>query len=62
MRKLDLRVIKILELDGWDFVPTGPDEWDWLKFNNEGKCVASCGSETWARDRKAAEDHVHAHS
>lgn len=35
---------------GWEFFPTGPNEWDWIKFDSEEKEVARQGSEEWHRD------------
>ncbi len=29
-----------LRAKGWDFVPTGPDEYSWIKFDAEGNYLA----------------------
>lgn len=39
-----------MESLGWEYVPTGPNEWEWLKFDASGKCIASQGDETWTKD------------
>ena len=39
---------------GWDFVPTGPNEWEWVKFDNAGNVCAREGSKTWHEDIKEA--------
>lgn len=41
---------------GWDFMPTGPDEWEWLKFDATGACIARQGDAVWKRDLLAATD------
>lgn len=35
---------------GWEFVPTGPNEWEWRKFDAAGRCVAAQGGATWVAD------------
>lgn len=35
---------------GWQFVPTGPEEWTWIKFDKFGRAVAYQGDEVWRRD------------
>ena len=36
---------------GWDFVPTGPNEWKWMKFDGPGnRAIAQQGSATWRID------------
>ena len=39
-----------LHARGWEFVPTGPDEWEWVKFGPDGKRVASQCDGVWAGD------------
>lgn len=39
-----------IELSGWNFLPTGPEEWDWLKADSDGRIVARQGDETWRKD------------
>ena len=34
---------------GWEFMPTGPNEWEWLKFDGE-KVVSRQGDVEWDRD------------
>lgn len=35
---------------GWDYLPTGPDEYDWLKIGAGGRVVARGGDKVWAED------------
>lgn len=44
-----------MQAKGWDFMPTGPNEWDWLKFDAEGNVIAKGGDETWNADIKSVE-------
>lgn len=39
-----------MESRGWLFVPTGPQEWEWRKFDRHGNFVAQQGSPAWERD------------
>lgn len=48
--KLTDAQVKALKLLGWDFYPTGPNEWDWLKFDEEGKKIGQGGGDLWAAD------------
>jgi hypothetical protein len=41
---------------GWRFVPTGPNEWEWIKFDDLGRPEASQGSAIWAADLKRVQD------
>lgn len=41
---------------GWSFYQTGPDEWGWLKFDGDGKCIGQQGDQTWIDDLVAAEN------
>ncbi len=41
---------KFLKSSGWEFMPTGPDEWTWLKFDKTGNCIGQAGDELWTRD------------
>jgi hypothetical protein len=44
-----------LESLGWEFMPTGPNEWEWLKFDIDGNVVvAQQGSAEWCRDLQSA--------
>lgn len=41
---------------GWEFMQTGPEEWQWMKFNPEsGAVIAVQGDETWKKDREWAD-------
>lgn len=40
---------------GWDFYMTGPNEWQWLKFDDQF-CTAVQGDATWVRDVRACEE------
>ncbi len=42
-------IVKLKAL-GWDFLPYAPDEWQWMKFDADGKCIAIQCDQTWARD------------
>ena len=42
-----------LEALGWDFVPTGPNEWEWVKFK-DGAPIARQGDDIWRRDSGAS--------
>ncbi len=35
---------------GWAYLPTGPDEWDWIKTDGHGKVIARGGDKVWAAD------------
>lgn len=50
MPKFTSEQVSKLEALGWDFVPTAPDEYDWLKFANDGEIIARGGDEVWAKD------------
>lgn len=39
---------KLREL-GWEFFQTGPDEGQWLKWEDED-CIAQQGDEIWEKD------------
>jgi hypothetical protein len=49
VKTLTAAQLTALEKDGWTFVMTGPNEWDWIKFKNDRR-IAVGGDETWARD------------
>jgi len=34
---------------GWEFMPTGPNEWSWLKFMHDHPIARQC-DKTWAED------------
>ena len=42
--KLTKTEIKRLHRLGWDFLPNGPNEWEWMKFDKKGNRVATDGS------------------
>ena len=42
--------ISALKSKGWDFLPFGPEEWQWMKFNSTGERIAVQGDGTWAED------------
>ena len=35
---------------GWEFMPTGPEEWEWVKFDKDGSIIARQGDGDWAED------------
>ncbi len=35
---------------GWDFFMTGPNEWQWIRFNASGRLVAVQGDPNWSSD------------
>ncbi len=39
----------ILEQMGWEFMPTGSEEWTWLKFDGDA-LTATQGDATWVHD------------
>ena len=41
---------EFMKFRGWDFVPTGPNEWEWKLFSPEGAILATQGDSTWAHD------------
>lgn len=43
-----------LEAMGWAFYPSGPNEYEWMKFKGDTR-VARGGEETWFRDLDEAE-------
>lgn len=48
-------IIADLEKRGWAFLPTGPNEYEWVKFRPFGRStIARQGDETWAADLRAA--------
>jgi len=50
--------ITALKVMGWDFVPTGPNEYDWIKFDKYGTSIARGGSATWRYDTAHIADVV----
>lgn len=53
MRKFTATQITRLHAQGWQFMPTGPNEYDWLKFDKAGERIASGGDDTWRKDVEA---------
>ncbi len=43
-------LVEALESLGWQFLPIGPNEWEWRKFDQNGKVTAIQGDEQWAKD------------
>lgn len=39
---------------GWMFCPTGPDSWNWIKFDRAGQPIATEGDPAWRSDLKAS--------
>lgn len=50
--------VALLEGEGWDFVPTRPEEWEWLKIE-AGLIIARQGSPTWYKDLALARGQVY---
>lgn len=42
-----------LEALGWDFLPYGPSEWQWMKFDATGKRIAVQSDAVWGADVRA---------
>lgn len=42
-----------LEALGWDFLPYGPNEWQWMKFDATGKRIAVQCDAVWGADVRA---------
>jgi hypothetical protein len=42
--------VKALRELGWQFYPTGPNEWEWLKFDISGRLIGCQGDEIWKQD------------
>lgn len=41
-----------LERMGWEFLQYGPSEWQWIKFDADGRRVAIQGDATWRSDHE----------
>lgn len=41
--------IKYIKSQGWSFVPTGPNEWEWLLFSKEGKPIGQQLDAQWTK-------------
>lgn len=54
-RRLTKAEIAGLEANGWDFLPYGPNEWGWMKFDESGKRIASQCDATWNSDLREIE-------
>ena len=54
-QELSDEAVNALRRMGWDFVPTGPNEWDWLKFGRHEQVIATGGDRVWALDVVKAE-------
>lgn len=46
MNKYEKAMVKL----GWEFVPTGPNEWEWLKFDQHDNIIARQGDKEWGSD------------
>lgn len=46
----EIRQYKLKEL-GWKFLMTGPNEFQWMKFNGN-RCIAQQGDEVWETDNE----------
>lgn len=46
----EIRQYKLKEL-GWQFLMTGPNEFQWMKFD-EDKCIAQQCDEVWKADNE----------
>ena len=49
-KKFTKEEISALKKLGWEFMPNGPNEYDWMKFNSEGKRISTAGSIAWRED------------
>lgn len=52
-KKMTEQEMDNLRAKGWDFIPWGPNEWNWAKFATDGKCIAQGMDETFFEDMKA---------
>ena len=59
MVKFTADQLMMLDGMGWQFLPTGPDEYSWIKFDGAGVRIASGGDDVWAEDIKVL-DHAKA--
>ncbi len=59
MAKFTADQLMMLDGMGWKFVPTGPNEFDWLKFDKDGMRIAQGGGAVWFEDIKVL-DHARA--
>ena len=50
MAKFTPEQVLRLKTLGWDFLPTGLNEWDWLKFSKDGIYFAREGDAIWDVD------------
>lgn len=50
MKKVDY--IGLLRDLGWEFVQTGPEEFEWVKFDRHGRRFAVQGDTFWFHDLK----------
>lgn len=41
-----------LKLLGWDFYMTGPEEWQWIRFDARGICIGVQGDPHWCNDMR----------
>ncbi len=47
---------ELLKKLGWVFVPTGPEEWEWIKFDKGGEPIGRQGSEHWKQDLEKVDE------
>ena len=47
----EIRFKKLKDL-GWKFMMSGPNEFTWLKFDKDGKCIAQQCDAVWAADHE----------
>jgi hypothetical protein len=50
MKKFTKFEIRALEARGWEFVPIGPNEWTWIKFDKDGNVSSFQGDSNWRSD------------
>lgn len=47
---------KKMEALGWKFLPYGPNEWQWMKFDETGKRIGFQCDPTWAADLRSLDE------
>ncbi len=53
MCKFTVTQIAAFRALGWEFLPTGPNGYDWLKFDKDGTRIATGGDHVWRKDVEA---------
>lgn len=43
---------------GWKFYPFGPEDWEWMKFDDEGRRIARQGDPVYNSDLAYARERI----